>query len=145
MFIFYFGLLSMLTPPVALSALIAARVANANFWRTSIEACRLGIIAFIIPFFFVYQPVLLFEGEPGEMLHAIVTSVTGVVALGGALSRYFFIREISWWEAVPLGLGGVLMLYPEGYSDIIGLALMAPSITLTIIGLLRRRVSTQVN
>jgi len=139
MFIFYFGLMSMLTPPVALSALIAARVAGANFWRTSIEACRLGIIAFIIPFFFVYQPVLLFEGEPGQLVHAVVSSVAGVVALGGALTRYFFIRPIPLWEAVPLGLGGILLLYPEGYSDLIGLVLMAPSIILTVTGILRRR------
>ncbi len=145
MFIFYFGLLSMLTPPVALSALIAARVAGANFWLTSIESCRLGIVAFIIPFFFVYQPVLLFEGDAGQMLHAIVTAVTGVVAMGGALSRYFFVRHIALWEAVPLGLGGLLMLYPEGYSDLIGLALMAPSIGLTISAMLRRRATTQAN
>jgi len=138
MFIFYFGLLSMLTPPVALSALIAARVAEANFWRTSVEACRLGIIAFVIPFFFVYQPVLLLEGDPGQLAHAIVTSVTGVVALGGALTRYFFVRRLAWWEAVPLGLGGTLLLYPEGYSDLIGLALMAPTLALTALALLRR-------
>jgi TRAP transporter 4TM/12TM fusion protein len=145
MFIFYFGLLSMLTPPVALSALIAARVAGASFWRTSIESCRLGIVAFIIPFFFVYQPVLLFEGDAGQLLHAIVTAVTGVVALSGALSRYFFIRRIALWEAAPLGLGGLLMLYPEGYSDMIGLALMAPTIVVTIIAMLRRRAAAQAS
>lgn len=140
MFIFYFGLLSMLTPPVALSALIAARVAEASFWRTSIESCRLGIIAFIIPFFFVYQPVLLFQGELGQLLHAIVTSVAGVVALGGALTRYFFVRRIALWEAVPLGVGGLLLLYPEGYSDVIGFALMLPTVIASVVvGLKQRR------
>ena len=105
MFIFYFGLLSMLTPPVALSALIASRVAEANFWRTSIESCRLGIIAFIIPFFFVYQPVLLMQGDPIDLFHAIATAVAGVIGLSSALTRYFFTRSLSVWEIALLAAG----------------------------------------
>ena len=132
MFIFYFGLLSMLTPPVALSALIASRVAEANFWLTSIESCRLGIIAFIIPFFFVYQPVLLLEGSPIDLIHAIVTAVTGVIGLSAALTRYFFTRVLSIWEVALLAAGGLLLLYPGWPSDLFGMALMLPSICVTV-------------
>ena len=132
MFIFYFGLLSMLTPPVALSALIASRVAEANFWRTSIESCRLGIIAFIIPFFFVYQPILLMEGNAIDLFHAIATAVTGVIGLSAALTRYFFTRGLPWWEIALLAAGGLLLLYPGGLSDLIGIGLMLPSICVSV-------------
>lgn len=139
LFIFYFGLLSMLTPPVALCAMIAARVAGANFWATSLEACRLGIIAFIVPFFFVYNPVLLFDGSAVDLVRAFASASMGVFALGGALTRFFFNRPLPVWETATLGCGGLLLLYPEGYSDLIGLSLIAPSVLLTIAAALRRR------
>jgi TRAP transporter 4TM/12TM fusion protein len=139
MFIFYFGLMSMLTPPVALCAMIASQVAGADFWKTALEACRLGIIAFVVPFFFVYQPVLLFHGRPEELAGAVVSALVGVFALGGALTRYFFNRRIPYWECALLGVGGLLLLYPGTKSDLIGLALLVPSVTLTALSLLRRR------
>lgn len=141
MFIFYFGLLSMLTPPVALSALIASRVAQSNFWTTALEASRLGIIAFVIPFFFVYQPVLLFQGDAVELARAIPTATAGVVALAGALTRYLLFRPLPAWEAIPLGVGGLLLLYPENYSDAIGLALMSPTVIATAVAAWRRHHS----
>jgi TRAP-type uncharacterized transport system fused permease subunit len=139
MFIFYFGLMSMLTPPVALSSLIAARLAGAGFWQTSIEAIRLAIVAFIVPFFFVYQPALLMQGSYSSIGVAIVTSLLGVVALSGALARYLFVRELGWAEAVVIGIGGLLLLYPEHYSDVVGFVLVAPSIAGTLIMMARRR------
>jgi TRAP transporter 4TM/12TM fusion protein len=144
MFVFYFGLMSMLTPPVALCAMIAARVADASFWRTALESCRLAIVAYIVPFFFVYQPVLLFQGEASQLVHAIVTAIIGVVALSGALTRYFFIRPLPAWEAVLLGIGGLLLLYPEWMSDVVGLLLLTPSTTLTLISVGRQRRARSV-
>ncbi|MPZ59607.1 MAG: TRAP transporter fused permease subunit [Rhizobiales bacterium] len=139
MFIFYFGLMSMLTPPVALSSLIAARLAGAGFWQTSIEAIRLAIVAFIVPFFFVYQPALLMQGSYSSIAIAMVTSLLGVVALSGALARYLFVRELGWPEAVILGVGGLLLLYPGRYSDVVGFVLVAPSIAGTLVKIVRRR------
>lgn len=144
MFIFYFGLLSMLTPPVALSALIASRVAEANFWRTSIESCRLGIIAFIIPFFFVYQPILLMQGNAIDLFHAIATAVAGVIGLSAALTRYFFTRALALWEVALLASGGLLLLYPGGLSDLAGISLMLPSICVSIF-IHRRRAPQPVS
>jgi TRAP transporter 4TM/12TM fusion protein len=141
MFIFYFGLLSMVTPPVALSSLIAARIAGAGFWRTSIEAIRLSIVAFIVPFFFVYQPALLLEGEAATIATAFVSALVGVVALSGALARYLFIRNLSLVESALLACGGLLLMYPEFYTDLVGLALMAPSVVMTVIEWVRRRRS----
>lgn len=139
MFIFYFGLMSMLTPPVALCSMIAARVANADFWRTSLEGCRLAIVAYIVPFFFVYNPALLFQGVWTDLLHVAITAILGVIALSSALTGYFFIRRLRLWESLLLGVGGLLMFYPEYYTDMIGLALAAPPVILTIMEYRRRR------
>ena len=139
LFIFYFGMLSMLTPPVALSVLVAARVANANFWQASLEAVRLGIIAYIIPFFFVYQPALLLKGAWNELLAAVLTALAGVVALSAALSRYFFVNRISQSEIFLLAVAGLLLMYPGSTSDIVGIALMIPSISRAIITVAKKR------
>jgi TRAP transporter 4TM/12TM fusion protein len=138
MFIFYFGLLSMVTPPVALSSLIAARIAGAGFWKTSIEAIRLSIIAFIVPFFFVYQPALLLEGDWQTVTWAFITALIGVVALSGALARYLFFRRLGLLECALLSVGGLLLMYPEFYTDLVGLAFMMPSLAATAVSLLRR-------
>ncbi len=139
MFIFYFGLLSMLTPPVALSSLIASRIAGAGFWLTSIESIRLAIVAFIVPFVFVYQPALLLEGEASSIVIAVITAVIGTFALSAALTQYLFFRPLTLGESVMLGAAGLLLIYPERYSDLVGLVLILPSAVVTSVALLRRR------
>jgi len=139
LFIFYFGMLSMLTPPVALSVLVAARVANANFWQASLEAVRLGIIAYIIPFFFVYQPALLLNGAWNELLGAVLTSLAGVMALSAALSRYFFVNKIYTWEIFLLAGAGLLLMYPGSVTDSGGVLLMAPSTIRAVFTIINKR------
>lgn len=139
MFIFYYGLLSMLTPPVALASMISARVAGANFWMTSVESCRLAIVAYVIPFFFVYNPVLLFQGSLTDLLRASVSAIIGVTAISGALTRYFFIRPLSLVESILLGVGGLLLFSPESVTDLIGLALIMPTAIFTALAFRRRR------
>ena len=140
MFIFYYGLLSMLTPPVALCSMIAARVAGADFWRTSIDACRLAVVAYVIPFFFVYNPVLLFEGERTDLLRAFASAVVGVIALSGALTGYFFIRRLAWWECALLGVGGLMLFSPEPTTNLWGLVLISPVAVMTLLALQRKRM-----
>ncbi len=137
LFIFYFGLMSMLTPPVALCSMIAARVAGAGFWSTALEACRLAMVAYIVPFFFVYNPVLLMQGTPAELVRAIATSVLGVVALSGALTCYFFNRRLAWWEAIPVGVGGMLLFYPENFTDVVGFVMLVPTLVWTALVAMR--------
>lgn len=133
MFIFYFGLMSMLTPPVALSSMIASRVAGADFWKTSIEGCRLAVVAYIVPFFFVYNPVLLMQGSWGQLAWGSFSAIVGVIALASALTRYLFFRPLPWWETVLVGIGGLLLFYPEHRTDLIGFALLLPSVATTLV------------
>jgi TRAP transporter 4TM/12TM fusion protein len=128
MFIFYFGLMSMLTPPVALASMIAARVAGADFWKTSIEACRLAVVAYIVPFFFVYNPALLMQADWKTLIVSGGSAIIGVTAMASGLTRYFFFRMLPLWEAALMTLGGVLLFYPEWKTDLFGIALLIPTL-----------------
>jgi len=123
LFIFYFGCMSLVTPPVALAAYAAAVIAKADYWKTGWEASRLGIVGYIAPFIFVYQPALLLHGSTGEVLLAATTAVIGTIALAGAMSGYFF-GSVFWWQRILLGVGSVTLIYPGWKTDLIGLALV---------------------
>lgn len=138
MFIFYFGLMSMLTPPVALASMIAARVAGADFWKTSLEACRLAIVAYIVPFFFVYNPALLMQGEWSRLVFAGGSAIVGVIAMSSGLTRYFFFRKLPIWESILMFVGGVLLFYPELKTDLTGLALLVPTLAISALHWRRR-------
>ncbi len=122
--------------------MIAARVAGGNFWRTSLDACRLAIVAYVMPFFFVYNPVLLFVGDLTDLLRAFCSAVVGVIALSGALTRYFFIRRLPWWECVLLGVGGFMLFSPEHRTDILGIVLIMPTVVLTVLSRRRAKLAT---
>jgi TRAP transporter 4TM/12TM fusion protein len=124
LFIFYFGCMSLVTPPVALAAYAAAVIARADYWKTGWEASRLGIVGYIVPFIFVYQPALLLKGSAGEVLLAGTTSVIGSIALAGAMSGYFFGSVFQWQRAL-LAVGAVTLIYPGWKTDLLGLILVA--------------------
>jgi TRAP transporter 4TM/12TM fusion protein len=124
LFIFYFGCMSLVTPPVALAAYAAAVIAKADFWQTGWESSRLGIVGYIVPFIFVYQPALLLHGSTGEVLLAATTAILGTVALAGAVSGYFF-GNISWWQRVVLGIASITLIYPGWKTDFAGIVLVA--------------------
>jgi TRAP-type uncharacterized transport system fused permease subunit len=88
LFILYFGLLSMLTPPVALASITAARIAGADMWRTSFTAMRLAWVAYIIPFLFAFSPELLLTGTPGAVAAAALTALLGTSAVSVAAVGY---------------------------------------------------------
>ncbi|MCL5962301.1 MAG: TRAP transporter fused permease subunit, partial [Chloroflexi bacterium] len=94
LFVFYFGMLSMITPPVCLAAYAAAAIARANFWRTGYEAMRLAGVAYIVPFMFVGSTTLLLRGNFEDIVAAVITAVIGTVLLGMALVGYF-VRELG--------------------------------------------------
>ncbi|MBI3109273.1 MAG: DUF3394 domain-containing protein, partial [Candidatus Rokubacteria bacterium] len=123
MFAFYFSCLSAVTPPVALAVYAAASISKSGLWGSGWQAVKFASAGFIVPFFFVYSPALLFSGSWGEILLAVATGGVGVVALAAGLEGYF-IRTARWWERV-LFIGAAIMLIKPGvYTDLAGLGLL---------------------
>jgi len=122
MFAMYFACLSMISPPVALAAYAAAGIAQTGPWRVCFTAMRLGIVAYMIPFMFAYNPALLLIGPVGEVVQACVTSVIGVIALSGATIGFFF-RRMNPIERIVMGGAGISMVFPGLTSDYIGIPL----------------------
>ena len=119
MFCLYYAVLSTITPPVCMAAFSAAGIAETNAMRTGFTAVKLGAIAFIIPFFFVYQPGLLFSGDLLDILSVTVTSVIGVIGLAAGLQR-FFVASCNPVEAIILFAAGLCLIYPGSITDLIG-------------------------
>jgi TRAP-type uncharacterized transport system fused permease subunit len=112
LFIFYFGMVSMITPPVCLAAYTAAAIAQADSMRTGLEATRLGIVAYIVPFLFAFSPTLLLAGSPVDVSLAAVTAMVGTVLIAIALTGYL-LREISEIKRALLGLAALALLFPH--------------------------------
>ena len=112
MFAFYFACLSLITPPVAISAYAAAAIAQANIWKTGWTAFRLGIAGFIVPFMFAYGPSILLVGPVWEIILTVTTAMVGVTALAVALSGYLFCT-LKVWERVIAGVAAILLIAPS--------------------------------
>lgn len=112
LFIFYFGMVSMITPPICLAAYTAAAIGQADAMRTGLEATRLGIVAYIVPFLFAFSPALLLKGSAMDVSLAAVTAIAGTVLLGVALTGYLF-RDLAWLKRVLLGLAALGLLFPH--------------------------------
>lgn len=121
MFVFYYGVMAMITPPVAVAAWAGAEIAGADYNRTGFVAVRLGIVAFIIPFMFVYEPSLLGIGDPVRVMVTFVFAVIGVIGLSCSLAGWLF-GPMPPWLRVPLFASGLGMIYPELFSSLTGLA-----------------------
>ncbi len=125
LFVFYFGIIADLTPPVALAAYAGAAIARANPMKTGVIATRLAVGAFILPYIFVYSPQLLLIGvTPLGMIQPILTSILGMSAIGAALTG-FLLKKLGWVERVLLVAGGLLLVDPGLLTDIIGIATLA--------------------
>jgi TRAP-type uncharacterized transport system fused permease subunit len=111
LFVLYFGISALITPPVCMAAYAAAAIAGSNPFRTGLTSMRLGIVAFIVPFVFVYNPALIMVGSAPEIIFAFATALIGVTALAAALSGYL-LRGTNWPERIALALGGFLLLIP---------------------------------
>ena len=94
LFIFYFGMLSFLTPPVAVASYVAAGLANAGMWATSWEALKLGVIAYLMPFLWCYNHAFILDGSPLAIFYAISTALVGAFLLGrGAQTLRFTVTK----------------------------------------------------
>lgn len=120
MFVFYYAILSVVTPPVCLAAFSGAAIAEADAMRTGFIAMKLAVVAFIVPFFFVLQPSLLMQGSAMDVTQACVTSIIAMYALAGSMQGYLLITANIIERAVLL-TGGLTMLYPGTITDLVGL------------------------
>jgi TRAP transporter 4TM/12TM fusion protein len=126
LFCFYFGIVSDLTPPVAMAALCGAGIAKAKFWPTAFNATKIGVAAYIIPFFFVYNTVLLLGQTPFglETILASIFAVVGIISISCGLFGYV-VDESNIVERILCIAGGILMVQPGTVTDIIGVAIIA--------------------
>ncbi len=107
LFLFYFGMLSLITPPDCVASYTAAAIARADFWKTGWTGMRLGVAAYLVPFAFALHPALLLRGTPPEIALAIVPTTLGVIALGIGCAGYLF-RPLGPGKRGLLGLAGLL-------------------------------------
>lgn len=124
MFVFYFGILADITPPVALASFAASGIARSDPLNTGVESIRLAIAAFIIPYIFIFSPQMLLmdTGWLGAML-TILSSVTGMIAIGAAMIGYW-LKDLNWPLRVLLFAGGILLAVPEVFSSLCGAFIM---------------------
>jgi len=120
LFFFYWGILSFITPPVAVAALAASGIAGADFWKTGWTASRLGIISYIVPFFFIYQPALLLKGSFSEIVIAVITGLIGCYVLASGMIGYL-LKKLNLLQRILMIGCGILMIYPGLHSDIVGI------------------------
>jgi len=120
LFIFYYGCISNVTPPVSLAAFAAAGIAGAPPLRTAMSAAVLAGAGFIVPFMFVYGPALLLQGSAFEIIQATTTAIAGVIAFAAAGMGYAR-RPLPVWERVVLGVGALALVFPDTITDGAGL------------------------
>ncbi|MBG9443360.1 TRAP transporter permease [Cytobacillus firmus] len=132
LFVFYFGIVADVTPPVALAAFAAAGVSGGDPIKTGVTASKLAIGAFIIPYMFVLSPeLLMIDTTWYYLIWVVFTALAGMMAIGAGVIGYW-LRKLNIFERL-LGIaGGLLLIYPEGVTDIVGLCIFILLIALQV-------------
>jgi TRAP-type uncharacterized transport system fused permease subunit len=124
LFIVFFASMSAITPPVAVAAFAAASIANANPMQIGLLACRIGIVAFLLPFAFVYQPGVLLIGEPLQVAIQVAAAVAATIALAAAAESWLG-RTLPSAQRLALAVLGVAMIWPSTWVSLAALVLFA--------------------
>lgn len=123
LFVFYFGIVADITPPVALAAFAAAGVSGGEPIKTGVNSAKLAIAAFIIPYMFVLSPeLLMIDTVWYHLIWIVFTAIAGMMAIGSGIIG-FWQRKLHWLERILGIVGGLMLIYPEGMSDVIGMVL----------------------
>ena len=132
-FVFYFGIVADLTPPVALAAYAGAAIAQANPMKTALQATKLAIGAFIVPYAFALSPsMLLIDTTVLDVVLIVITSLIGIASVSAAMEGYL-VGNLNWFRRLLALVGGLMMIYPGTRTDIIGLALSGLVIALCLL------------
>ena len=132
-FVFYFGIVADLTPPVALAAYAGAAIAQANPMKTALTSTKLAIGAFIVPYVFALNPAMLFiDTTIPEVILICITSFIGMFGVAASLQGYF-LHDMKWYERIVSAIGGLLLIYPGIVTDAIGLGLVAIMVVIQLL------------
>ena len=133
-FVFYFGIVADLTPPVALAAYAGAAIAQSNPMKTALTATKLAIAAFIVPYVFALNPAMLFvDTTVWEVVLICITSFVGIFAISASLEGYL-LTSMPWYQRILAAAGGLMLIYPGIVTDSIGLVLVAAVAALQFLG-----------
>ena len=140
-FVFYFGIVADITPPVALAAYAGSAIAKSNPMKTGVNATKLAIAAFIVPYIFAFSPALLFEDLSGwwQVIQIAATSIIGIFGVAACLNGFLF-KKIPLVLRIAILAGGVALMYPSTMTDIIGIAVVAAVVTIQF--MLSKRAQT---
>lgn len=124
-FVFYFGIVADITPPVALAAYAGSAIAKSDPMKTGVNATKLAIAAFVVPYIFAMNPsMLLMDQGVWAAIQVIVTSFLGIFGVAAALNGHVF-RNVGWFGRLVFAAGGLTLLIPGTLTDVIGLVLVA--------------------
>ena len=124
-FVFYFGIVADITPPVALAAYAGSAIAKGNPMKTGINATKLAIAAFIVPYIFAYSPAMLFVNVTSvwEVIQIVLSALLGIFGVAAGLEG-FVLRKMSWLFRLACIVGGLTLMIPGTISDLVGLVLI---------------------
>ena len=123
-FVFYFGIVADITPPVALAAYAGSAIAKSDPMKTGVNATKLAIAAFIVPYIFAMNPSMLLMNEGFlPAVEVIITSLFGIFAMAAALNGHVF-RNMHWYERLIFAAGGITLLIPTFSTDVIGVVIV---------------------
>jgi TRAP transporter 4TM/12TM fusion protein len=129
MFAFYFGCLSAVTPPECLAVYAAASISRCSVWGAGWQAVKFAAAGFVVPFFFIYYPALLFQGTWGEIALALASGTIGVIALAAGLEGYF-LRSATWLERGMFLGAAFLLIDPQLVTDLLGLGVLGAALVI---------------
>ncbi len=144
MFVFYFGIVADITPPVALAAYAGSAIAKSNPLKTGVTATRLAITAFIVPYIFAFSPEMLIIGSDKpwyEIVLLVVTALCGIYIISAGMEGYMF-KHMSWIERILALVGGLCMIIPGIATDAVGLALIVLVFIIQKIGAKKKETKT---
>lgn len=140
-FVFYFGIVADITPPVALAAYAGSAIAKANPMKTAFNASRLAIAVFIVPYVFCFSPALLMiDTNAGEVIRIVITSFIGIFGVAAGLEGYLK-TKMNVLQRVIFVVSGLMLIFPSWITDIVGIVLIAGVIAWQYLGAARSGAS----
>lgn len=140
MFLFYFGVIAQITPPVCVASYTAAGIAGASAWKTGWKAFTFAITAFLVPFLFVYQPAILLQGTVLEIIYALIVVFSGTMLLAMGVAGYFR-KPLQSWERAVCFVASILLIMPSQITDIIGI--LVALVFMVYCSMTKKRASNQ--